>query len=116
MIFKHIKVTWNSGRTVVDAFATFFLLAFSKVTLMLLLPLYPLRIENLDYTDLSSSVTIHSFTDPSVDFLSKEHLPCAAISIVISLLAVLSPVVFLALYPIQCLRSLYYLNAFQSDQ
>ena len=108
LILKHINMKWNSGRTVVDAFATFFLLAFCKVTLMLLLPLYPLKIQNLDYTDLSSSVTIHSFTDPSVDFVSKEHLPYAAVSIVIFLLAVLSPVVLLALYPIQAIRSLLF--------
>ena len=108
LIFKHINVTWNSGRTVVDAFATFFLLAFSKVTLMLLLPLYPLRIQNLNNTDISSSVTVHSFTDPSVNFISKEHLPYAAISIAVFLFAVFPPVLLLALYPIQAFRSLLF--------
>ena len=108
VIFKHINMKWNSGRSIIDAFATFFLLAFSKVTLMLLLPLYPLRVQNLNYTDLSSSITLHSFTDPSVDFISKEHLPYAAISIVVFLLAVLSPVVLLALYPFQRFRSLLF--------
>ena len=106
VIFKHLNMKWNSGRSIVDAFATFFLLAFSKITLMLLLPLYPLRVQNLNYTDLSSSITVHSFTDPSVKFVSKEHLPYAAVSVVVFLLAVLSPVVLLALYPFQCFRSL----------
>ena len=99
---------WNSGRSIIDAFATFFLLAFSKVTWMLLLPLYPLRVQNLNYTDLSSSITVHSFTDPSVNFICKEHLPFAAISVVVFLLAVLSPVVLLALYPFQHFRSLLF--------
>ena len=108
VIFKHINMKWNSGRSIVDAFATFFLLAFSKVTLMLLLPLYPLRVQNLNYTDLSSSITVHSFTDPSVEFISKEHLPYAAISVVVFLLAILSPVLLLALYPFQCFRSLLF--------
>ena len=108
LIFKHINVKWNSNRTIVDAFATFFLLSFSKVTLILFVPLYPLRINNLNNINLSSSVTIHSLTDPSVDFISKEHLPFAAVSIVIFLFTVLPIVVLLALYPIQAFRSLLF--------
>ena len=107
-IFKHINMKWNSGRSIVDAFATFFLLAFSKVTLMLLLPLHRLRLQNLNYTDLSSSIKVHSFIDPSVNFISKEHLPYVAISVVVFLLAVLSPVAILALYPFQRFRSLLF--------
>ena len=108
LIFKHINVKWNSSRTIVDAFATFFLLSFSKVTLILFLPLSPLRIYNLNNINLSSSVTIHSSRDPSVDFISKEHLPFAAVSIVIFLFTVLPIVVLLALYPIQAFRSLLF--------
>ena len=108
VIFKHVNIKWNSGRTIVDTFATFFLLAFTKVTLMLLLPLYRLRLQNLNYTDRSSSIKVQSFMDPSVDFISKEHLPYAAISVVVFLLAVLSPVVLLALYPFQRFRSLLF--------
>ena len=108
VIFKHINVKWNSNRTVVDAFATFFLLSFSKVTLILFLPLSPLRIYNLNNINLSSSVTIHSSRHPSVDFISKEHLPFAAVSIVIFLFTVLPIVVLLALYPLQAFRSLLF--------
>ena len=106
VIFKHFNVKWNSSRTFVDAFATFFLLSFSKVTVTLLFPLYPYRINNVNNNDLSSSITIHSFTDPSVDFVSKEHLPFVAISIMIVLFAVLLPVLLIALYPIRSFRSL----------
>ena len=108
VIFKHINMKWNLGRSIIDAFATFFLLAFSKVTLMLLLPLHRQRLQNLNYTDLSPSIKVHSFIDPSVDFISKEHLPYATISVVVFLLTVLSPVVLLALYPFQCFRSLLF--------
>ena len=107
-IFKHINMKWNSGRTIVDVFATFFLLAFSKVTLLLLIPLHPLRVQNLNHTDLLSSIEVHSFTDPSADFISKEHLPYAAISVVVFLLTILSPVLLLVLYPFQRFRSLLF--------
>ena len=108
VIFKHINMKWNSGRTIVDVFATFFLLAFTKVTLMLLLPLQRLTVHNLNYTDLSSNIKVHSFIDPSVDFISKEQLPYAAISVMVFLLAILSPVVLLVLYPFQRFRSLLF--------
>ena len=108
VIFKCIKVKWNSGRTVVDAFATFFVLSFSKVTLTLLLLSLPLKIQSLNNTDLSLSVTIHSYTDPNVDFVSKERLSFAAFSILIFLFIVFSPVLLLALYPIQAFRSVLF--------
>ena len=108
VIFKHINVKWNSGRTVVDAFATFFLLAFFKVTVMLSSPLFPRRIQNLNNTDFSSSIAVHSITDPSVDFTSKEHLPYAIVSIAIFLFAVFPPVILLAIYPVQAFRSLLF--------
>ena len=108
VIFKHINVKWNSGRTIVDAFATFFLLSFSKLSLMLLLPLYPSAVHNLKLTDLSPTVTIHSYTDPSVSFVNKEHLPFAAISIVLFLFTIFPPVLLLALYPFQRFRCLLF--------
>ena len=110
LIFKHIKlnVKWNSGRTVVDSFATFFLLSFSKMTFMLLLLLSPQAIHNLNFTDLSPTVSIHSYTDLSINFVSKEHLPFAAVSIALFLFDVFLPVVLTALYPIQAFRSLLF--------
>jgi hypothetical protein len=93
---------------VVDTFATFFLLSFFKVTLTLLIILNPLKVQSLNNTNISLSVTVHLFTDPNVDFINKEHLSLAAFSILIFLFVVLSPVLFLALYPIQAFRSLLF--------
>ena len=106
VIFKHINVKWNSSRTVVDAFATFFLLSFSKITLILFLPLFPLKVDSLNNIDHSSSFTIHSFLNPRVDFISKEHLLFVVISIAIFLFAVFPLVVLIALYPIEVFRTL----------
>ena len=104
VIIKCIKVKWNSGRTVVDAFATFFVLSFSKVTLTLLSLLFPLKIQSLNNTDLSLSVTISSLTDPNGDYASKERLPFVAFFILMFFI-IISPVLLLALYPIQAFRS-----------
>ena len=107
VIFKHINVKWNSGRTVIDSFATFFLLSFSKMSLMLFLPLYPQAIHNVNIINLSPTVTIQYYSDPSVSF-SKEYLPFAAISITLFLFTVLPPVALLALYPFQWFRYLLF--------
>jgi hypothetical protein len=88
-----------------DTFATFFLLSFSKLSLMLLFPLYPHRIHNINIINPSPTVIIKSFTDTSVDFVSKEHLPFAFISITLFLFTILPPVFLLALYPFQRFRS-----------
>ena len=108
VIFKHTNVKWNSGRTVIDAFATFFLISFSKLSLVLLIPLYPQGVNNLNLTDLSLTVALHSYTDASVNFVTKEHLPFAVISIAIFIFLLLPPVLLLAFYPFQKFRSVLF--------
>ena len=108
VIFKHTNVKWNSGRTVIDAFATFFLISFSKLSLVLLIPLYPQGVHNLNLTDLSLTVAFHSYTDTSVNFVTKEHLPFAVISIAIFIFLLLPPVLLLAFYPFQKFRSILF--------
>ena len=77
---------------------------------MLLLPLYPFAVHSLKLSDLSPTVTIHSITDAiaSVNFVSKEHLPFAALALTLFLFALLPPVLLLALYPFQSFRSLLF--------
>ena len=113
VIFKCFNITWTSGRTVIDTFATFFLLAFSKITLVLLLPFYPLRVYHLSVVNNNglpptddACVAIHSLSDPSINFTSVENLPLVIISTFIFLFAILPPMLFLALYPIQRFRAL----------
>ena len=113
VIFKRFNITWTSGRTVIDTFATFFLLAFSKITLVLLLPFFPLRVHHLSVVNNNglpptddACVDIHSLSDPSINFKSVENLLLFIISTFIFVFAILPPMFFLALYPIQRFRAL----------
>jgi hypothetical protein len=72
---------------------------------VLLFPLYPLRTHNVSIINPSPTVIIKSYTDASVDFVSKEHLPFSTISITLFLFTILPPVLLLALYPFQRFRS-----------
>ena len=97
----------------IDTFATFFLLAFSKITLVLILPLDPLRVYHLSVVNANglpptddACLAFHSLLDASISFISVENLPFVVISAFIYLFAILPPILFLALYPIQRFRAL----------
>ena len=57
--------------------------------------------------NLSPSVTIQYYTDPSVNF-SKECLPFVALSIALFIFAILPPALHLTLYPFLWFRSLLF--------
>ena len=111
VIVKRFNITWTSGRTVIDTFSTFFLLTFSKITLVLLLPLYPSsRVYHLSVVNTKglppTDDACLALSDPSISIINVENLPFVIISAFIFLFAILPPVLFLALYPIQRFRAL----------
>ena len=108
VLLKHIKITWNSNRTVVDAFATFFLLSYAKLIFILLTPLYPIAVFNINDTTHMSNVIYQLIFDPTVNFFSKHHIPYVVISIIIFVTAILPPVLLLALYPFRTFRTLLF--------
>ena len=59
IILKHLNIKRNSSRTVVDTFATFFLLSFAKVTFLITLPVFPLRVRHVN--NFSHSKSMHTF-------------------------------------------------------
>ena len=108
ILLKHIKVERDASRTVIDTFATFFLLSFAKLTLTLLLPLHPLPIHVVNNTNLTARLRINSLTYPSDKFLSQKHLPLIIPSLFIFLFLLLQPVFILTLYPFKVFRSLMF--------
>ena len=107
-LLKQLTLKWSPGRAVIDTFATFFFLSFAKVTFLLLLPLYPLRITQLNTVNFSSTVIFHSVTDPGVDFSNVANIPIVVLSTVVFLFAILPPVLILTLYPIRAFRELLF--------
>ena len=103
---KRFKIHWNSDRTVVDAFATFFLLSFAKVTFLLIIPFYPLRAQHVSSLSHSSNVSVHPFGDLTEDYASTTQLPFMIISMCVFLFAVLPIIVTIALYPTRPFRNI----------
>jgi hypothetical protein len=96
-----MKQGWNSKNTVVDVFATFLLLSYTKLMLQSMATLGYVRIEIANTTNTTTE-TVSAF-DPSVEYFGFEHLPFAIIAM---LIFVLLPALLLALYPIQYFRFL----------
>ena len=110
VILKHIKIQRNSGRTVIDAFATFFLLSFAKLSVSFLAPLLPLTLTEVNSYNISKSQTIHSFVDihSRTHYASGANLAGVVVSSGIFLFALLPPVFIIALYPIRTFRNLMF--------
>ena len=115
VIPRHIKcnMKWNTNGTIISAFSTFFFLSFAKVILVLVQPVISISVQNLNIDNNSLSIRLHSFTDPRVEFGSKEHLPWLVLSIFIFLFAVLPPTLILTIYPAQPLRDLLFKYCWQ---
>ena len=87
--------------TVIDVFATFFLLLYTKLLYTSFYFLIFIRVERN-----GSTFRVASGLDPSVDYFSKDHVPFAVIAILILIGPVLLPVILLSCYPIRAFRSL----------
>ena len=98
------RLHWDKKHTVIDVFATFLLLSYTKILLHSLLVSAPIVIQVLNATGSLSSV--RTSLDISIGFLSRKHLPFAICSVIIFLTLGISPALLLALYPLKCFRKL----------
>ena len=95
---------WDKKRTVVDVFATFLLLSYTKILLVSLTIIAPTRTQFLSTIGNSSEMT--KSLDLSIEYFSREHLPFAIAAIFIFILFVILPAMLLALYPLKAFRRL----------
>ena len=107
--FGLFRRNWEIRTSVIDAYATFFLLSnvkFLSASFDLLIPVKILQ--------LSSSKGFHHnwrlFYDATVPYFGETHLPYAILAIVTLFVFVLTPVVLLLLYPFRWFQKL--LNVF----
>ena len=98
------KWKWEKKGTIIDAFATFLLLSYTKILIQSLTILASSQIQLLSITGNYSEMT--RSLDPSIDFYGKEHLPFAIFALIILIAFVILPVLLLALFPFKAFRSL----------
>ena len=104
-----IHMTYDIRTSVIDSFATFFLLAHVKVLSVTTDLLLPTRIDQLGLNNF----TFGLYYSPSVQYFGDEHLPYAILALAFLTLFVIIPTLVFLLYPFQLfhkLLSLFPLN------
>ena len=96
--FARFRRRWNPKGSVINAFATFLLLSYSKLltvsySLLAVTELYDNRGERVGPAVL--------YYDASIESFSRQHLPFAVLAICVLLVFVLFPMLLLLLYPMR---------------
>ena len=101
--FACYRRQWDIRTSLVDTFATFFLLSYVKflsVSFDLLIPVYLYNVKG-------ETIDKYLYYDGTIEYFGKRHLPYAILAIVVLILVNLLPVVLLLLYPCQCFQKLF---------
>ena len=100
--FHKSQVKPDTKHTIVDVFASFLLLSYTKLMLMFSAFLGFTKIVNSDGSMSRTSLDI----DPSISYFSAEHIPFLLLAFFVLIGPVLMSALLLTLYPIKTLRSL----------
>ena len=96
-MLTRLQTSWNVRTSVIDSFATFFLLSYVKIINVSADILMPTQIYKLG----SNKSTFGVYYTPSVDYFGHEHLPYAILALTLLALFVCIPTLTLILYPFQ---------------
>ncbi len=97
ILLSLFRKKWDIRTSVIDAFATFFLLSsikFLSVSFDLLVPtaVYEIYHDHYNYT-------LGLYYSGDIEYFGPEHLPYAILAIVMSTLFIILPIILLAIYP-----------------
>ena len=104
--FARCRRQWDIQNSLVDAFATFFLLSYVKflsVSFDILMP-------TIMWDSEFSRQGIVLYNDGTIEYLGRTHLPYAVLAISVLLVFTLLPILLLCLYPCRCFQR--FLNRF----
>ena len=91
-----MRQKWNVKYSIIDAFATFLLLSYIKF----LNTSFDLLIYSTTYDEYGKYVGRYLFNNPTVEFMSHQHVPYAIIAVAV-LVGLFVPLVLLLLYPMR---------------
>ena len=97
IVFSQFKKNWNIRSSLIDSFATFFLLSNIKFLSVAFNLLTPTQIYELHQGSYNHTLGLYYAGD--MKYFGKEHLPYALLAIIVSLMFIALPVAILALYP-----------------
>ena len=106
--FYHIltlfRRNWDSKTTVIDAYATFFVLSYVKVLWISADLLTPVRVHSIGNSS-NSEVVWALFYDATVGYFDREHLSCAVLALT-CVMVVMVQTLFLCFYQCSCFQKI----------
>ena len=109
-VFTLVGQNWDMKGSIVNAFATFFLLSYLKilnatVDLLVFNEMYVLKANSKEYV-----IKNVLYYDATVEYFGPKHLPYAIVALFVGVFIVIFPIVFLIVYPMKwvqkCLNAL----------
>ena len=100
------KINNQSNTTVIDIFATFFLLSYTKLCFTSMVIFWHIPVYNANDSQYYNYIHI----DPTIVFFGKEHILYAIIAALVLLVFGVLPALLLVAYPIRILRSFFLIN------
>ena len=96
-LFSYYRKNWDVRTSVIDAYATFFLLSFTKFLSVSFDLLFPKRVYELHQHHYNYFLGLYYAAD--IEYFGSEHLPYGILAIIMCLFFVILPVTTLVLYP-----------------
>jgi hypothetical protein len=99
-LFGKMRKKWDIRTSVIDSFATFFLLSHVKI----LSATFDILVFTRVYKFNSTETSYRLFYNPSIVFFGKRHLPYAIVALLISFIFTVIPTIILIAYTFQCFQ------------
>ena len=96
-LFSYYRRNWDVRTSVIDAYATFFLLSFTKFLSVSFDLLFPTPVYELHQHNYTYSLGL--FLAADIEYFGNEHFPYGILAIIMCLFFVILPVTTLVLYP-----------------
>ena len=94
-LFACLNKNWDSRTTIIDAYATFFILSYTKFFSVSVDLLIPVRVQSLN----NDSVRWALYYDATLDYFGSEHLPYVILSVALLSIFIIAPTLLLLVYP-----------------
>ena len=96
-LFNFVQEDWNPKQSLLSTFATFFILSYSKVLFVSINLLFAVQSYDVHGHPIPNSTVM--LYDPTIRFLSSEHIPYSITALVVVFVFTFFPPLFLLLYP-----------------
>ena len=97
-----IRRSWQPKTSIIDAFATFLMLSYTKITFTTIALLTPAKRYYVYHKNISLVPgDLLFYFDPQYEYFENLHLPMGLLALVVGAVFVIAPPVFLFLYPTQ---------------